>query len=156
MKTSFKCKMKVKAKTVKLEVDKFGKVEVESGIFPDTRHYAKNISAQGLYSVLLYGTKDGRIPGRNVLDFLTKFTEDNQKDFFEVYLRNLKDPKLAGIIIGKTINDKHKQLIYNFKSPANAFSTVKKKGFNDPLVDTGTLVRSIAYSINGKGRYGKG
>lgn len=155
-KGSFTVKLEAKADKVKNPKMKFTKLEIQSGIFSDTQHYAKNISAQKLYSVLLYGTKDGRIPSRNVLDFVNKYVQDNKKKYVNIYLKHKDDVKVSGNIIGTDINNKHKALIYGFKSPSNAPSTVKRKGFNDPLIDTGTLVKSIAFSINGKGRYGKG
>jgi hypothetical protein len=38
-----------------------------------------------------------------------------------------------------------KESIINFSFPPNAPSTIKKKGFNDPLVWTGKLTNSITY-----------
>ena len=153
---SFKAKLNVSVKKIEKPEIKFPVLTIESGIFSDTQHYAKNITAQNLYSVLLYGTKDGKIPSRNVLEFLNKYLEDNKEKYVGIYLKNDKDIMKAGNVIGLDINNKHKQLVYGFTSPGNAVSTIKGKGVNDPLIDTGTLVRSIAYSINNKGRYGKG
>ena len=153
---SFTVKLDIKTKEIRHSETKFPELKIQSGIFSDTRHYAKNITAQGLYSILLYGTKDGRIPGRNVLDFANKYIEDNKERFVEVYLKNKDDIQNAGQIIGTDINNKHKMLVYGFTSPSNAPSTIKRKGRNDPLVDTGMLVKSLAFSINGKGRHGKG
>ena len=155
-KGSFKLKCKVsvdKTKDIKL---RFPRLVIESGVFPDTKHYAKNISAQKLYGVLLYGSADGRIPSRNVLEFLNKYVEDNTEKFLSMYLESINDVYATGQKIGININNRHKALIYGVKSPSNAPSTIKKKGFNDPLIDRGVLVKSIAFSINGKGRFGKG
>lgn len=156
-KGSFTAKLKVSAGDIKNTNEvKFKPVEVESGIFPDTGHYAKNLTAQELYSVLLYGTSDGRIPSRNVLDFLQHYVEGNTESFIGMYLEKQGQWQPAGHLIGQDINNYHKSLIYGFASPGNALSTIAKKGRDDPLVDTGELVKSIAYSVNGKGRYGKG
>jgi len=155
-KGSFTVKLNVSASIKKETKIKLPLLVIKSGIFPDARHYAKNITAVNLYAVLLYGTRDGRIPSRNVLEFLNKYVEDNKNNFVGMYLKNRDDIMNAGTIIGTDINNKHKSLIYGFKSPGNAPSTIKQKGFNDPLIDTGTLVKSIAFSINGKGRYGRG
>lgn len=35
----------------------------------------------------------------------------------------------------------------NLKEPANAPSTIKRKGFDNPLIDTGAMVDSIAYKV---------
>lgn len=37
--------------------------------------------------------------------------------------------------------------IQAFREPPNAAATVKKKGFDKPLIDTGTLWRSIGYEV---------
>ena len=142
-KGSFTVKLNVSASIKKETKIKLPLLVIKSGIFPDARHYAKNITAVNLYAVLLYGTRDGRIPSRNVLEFLKKYVEDNKNNFVGMYLKNRDDIMNAGTIIGTDINNKHKSLIYGFKSPGNAPST-------------GTLVKSIAFSINGKGRYGRG
>ena len=105
---SFTVKLDIKTKEIRHSETKFPELKIQSGIFSDTRHYAKNITAQGLYSILLYGTKDGRIPGRNVLDFANKYIEDNKERFVEVYLKNKDDIQNAGQIIGTDINNKHK------------------------------------------------
>jgi len=38
----------------------------------------------------------------------------------------------------------------NLKSPANAPSTIKRKGSANPLIDTGQQRQSVTYSIGGK------
>ena len=69
-KGSFTVKLNVSASIKKETKIKLPLLVIKSGIFPDARHYAKNITAVNLYAVLLYGTRDGRIPSRNVLEFL--------------------------------------------------------------------------------------
>ena len=156
-KGSFTAKLNVKSGKIKnTKKTSFQKLEIQSGIFQDIGHYAKNVTAQELYSILLYGTKDGRIPSRNVLEFLQNYVENSKYNFVSMYLEKNGELQTAGHLIGQDINNYHKNLVYGFASPSNALSTVKKKGRNDPLVDTGELVKSITYSINGKGRYGKG
>jgi len=116
-KGSFTVKLNVSASIKKETKIKLPLLVIKSGIFPDARHYAKNITAVNLYAVLLYGTRDGRIPSRNVLEFLNKYVEDNKNNFVGMYLKNKDDIMNAGTIIGTDINNKHKALIYGFKSP---------------------------------------
>ena len=61
-KGSFTVKLNVSASIKKETKIKLPLLVIKSGIFPDARHYAKNITAVNLYAVLLYGTRDGRIP----------------------------------------------------------------------------------------------
>lgn len=50
-------------------------------------------------------------------------------------------------LLGENVKGQIIETIQQFKSPPNAPSTVKKKGFNKPLIDTGTLWRSIDYEV---------
>ncbi len=49
--------------------------------------------------------------------------------------------------LGDGVKGQLVQTIQNFREPSNATTTVKKKGFNKPLIDTGTLWRSIGYEV---------
>ena len=59
----------------------------------------------------------------------------------------------AGLMIGSDINQMHMKMIEAFSSPGNAQATIDDKGFDNPLINTGFLARSMFYSINGNGRY---
>lgn len=50
-------------------------------------------------------------------------------------------------LIGEKINDDLKTSIVNWQDPPNAQSTVDRKGFNDPLIDTGDMLRSTTYNV---------
>jgi hypothetical protein len=43
-----------------------------------------------------------------------------------------------------------KQAILDMDSPSNAPSTVRQKGFNDPLIETKTMLNSVAYRFETK------
>lgn len=50
--------------------------------------------------------------------------------------------------IGKTIASDLRQAIVKWSDPPNAASTIARKGKDNPLVDTGALVKSIVYKVN--------
>jgi hypothetical protein len=128
-------------------------LEVETGAFSDTKHYS-GMSTDYLYSILLYGTRDGRIPARNVLEFVQFYIENNIDRLTAIYVHNIfAGPEVVGHMVGSIINSEHVKLIHGFSSPGNAPSTIKQKGFDNPLIDTGELANQIFYSINGNGRY---
>lgn len=55
-------------------------------------------------------------------------------------------------LMGQLIEGEIKRTIINLRSPPNAKSTIRKKGSNNPLVDTGLLGGSIRYIVDtGKG-----
>jgi bacteriophage protein of unknown function (DUF646) len=50
-------------------------------------------------------------------------------------------------LIGEGVKGDIVETIQNFREPENAPSTVKKKGFNKPLIDTGDLWRAIQSEV---------
>ncbi|USA53866.1 hypothetical protein NDN13_01350 [Acinetobacter sp. C32I] len=55
-------------------------------------------------------------------------------------------PKVFALM-GEGIKDQLTQSIVEFSDPPNAPSTVRKKGFNKPLVETGTMQRATGWDI---------
>jgi hypothetical protein len=51
-------------------------------------------------------------------------------------------------MMGEEIKGELTESIRDFGSPANSESTVERKGFNDPLIDTGHMVNSITARVN--------
>lgn len=53
--------------------------------------------------------------------------------------------------MGTKMAEDIQQSIVGWQDPANAESTVKKKGFNKPLIDTGTMQRSVDFEVINNG-----
>jgi len=58
--------------------------------------------------------------------------------------------------IGTEASTKYKAMIERIKSPANSPATSKKKGFNNPMIETGHFKSNIAAKINGGRIVGRG
>lgn len=52
--------------------------------------------------------------------------------------------------IGKQLVEIMQKEILDWNSPPNSPVTVEKKGFNDPLIETGTLYDSVKFRISGR------
>lgn len=52
--------------------------------------------------------------------------------------------------IGKIAEKDLKEVIADWDTPPNSPRTIAEKGFNDPLVDTGTMLNSITYRVEKK------
>ena len=50
-------------------------------------------------------------------------------------------------LMGEGVKGQIVETIQDFREPPNATATVKQKGFDKPLIDTGTLWRSIDYEV---------
>lgn len=59
------------------------------------------------------------------------------------------DIKTALEMTGEVIQSDIQQSITETNSPPLAPSTVKKKGFDKPLIDTGEMQRAVAYRVDG-------
>ena len=53
--------------------------------------------------------------------------------------------KIMGVKIGEQLQES----IIDFKNPRNADSTVEGKGFDDPLIDSHNMLRSVEYQVSG-------
>ena len=49
-----------------------------------------------------------------------------------------------------------KETIEDIKSPGNKEATIKKKGFDNPMIDTGKFKKAASGKVNGTGTFGKG
>ena len=49
--------------------------------------------------------------------------------------------------LGKHLQESLQQEILDFAEPRNADTTIKLKGFNDPLIETGTMYDSVEYRV---------
>lgn len=50
-------------------------------------------------------------------------------------------------LMGQTIQEKLQEAIVDFSDPANAPSTIEKKGFDKPLIDTGHMKDSVTFKV---------
>ena len=144
---------------VKMEVVDFffpkEPLTIESGGFDDVDYYGRLASVADVYRIQINGARNSRgvvvIPARNPLPILEEFIRSSAQKYGIMY--GTKDLMTAGLMIGSDINAMHRKMIESFSSPGNAQATIKRKGFDNPLIDTGFLARSMFYSINGNGRY---
>lgn len=127
---------------------------IESGGFDDVDYYGRLASVADVYRIQINGARNSRgvvIPARNPLPILEEFIQSNVEKYALIY--GTKDLMSAGLMIGSDINGMHMKMIESFASPGNAQATIDYKGFDNPLINTGFLARSMFYSINGNGRY---
>ena len=92
-----------------------------------------------------YGTKTAPVRA------FFRTTVSNNKKNWVLSIQNLvkmHEPEKAMGLMGEHIKDQIVQSIIGWSEPPNAPYTVKKKGFNNPLIRTGQLSRSISYEVN--------
>ena len=50
-------------------------------------------------------------------------------------------------LMGEGIKDQLTKSIIDFDAPPNAKPTIRKKGFNNPLIETGLMQRATGYEV---------
>lgn len=94
-----------------------------------------------------YGTKTSPVRA------FFRTTVSDQKKNWVLSVQNLMkmhdDPKKVMGLIGEHMRGQIVQSINTWTDPPNAPYTAAMKGFNAPLRDTGQLMRSISFEVNG-------
>lgn len=82
--------------------------------------------------------------------FMRNAIEANSKNWsqqFKEAIKNTGSIDQALEILGEKVKEDIQDSIRNFSDPPNAKSTIKKKGFDAPLRDTGTLLNHVSYEV---------
>ena len=95
--------------------------------------------------------KSVTIPARHFLERTVSNFDGPRQEYVERKLDDLIDGTASAMSIlngiGELAVKQMRQEIARFKTPKNAPLTIRNKGKDDPLVDTGKLGDSIAYKI---------
>lgn len=93
-----------------------------------------------------YGT--ATIPPRPFFrNTIAEHKDEWPKQAAEMLEANGGDVRQTLELMGEGVKGQIVETIQDFREPPNAAATVKKKGFDKPLIDTGTLWRSIDYEV---------
>ena len=140
-----------------MELLAMNRQKIEVGTVTD--YAIRNFSAFGLSHVLDSGSSRG-VPGWN-------YNEKALKDFRErgrtLFLKGVNGIVKGGWSVSAMTNQigieaaaRYKAKIESIKSPPNAPSTIARKGFNNPMIETGRFKANIAARINGGRVVGRG
>lgn len=115
--------------------------QIEVGIltpisYPDGQKVAQ------IASVQIHGSKRDHIPPRNFIAATHDDLKKKQKKFIKEYVINyFRNKNTENLVeeLGITSANLLRSSIIEFKDPPNAPATIKRKGFDDPLIHTGLL-----------------
>lgn len=120
-------------------------VNLTVGIHEGENRSDDTISNAQLGAMLNYGTE--KIPAR---PWLVPGFKSGFQEYSEVIkdgLQDQLDPKIILDQVGLMAVGYVQEFVSDLKSPGNAESTISKKGFDNPLVETGNLRQSISYQL---------
>lgn len=66
----------------------------------------------------------------------------------ELLRENNLDVSIVAPLMGMLIKGQIQQTIKEFHDPPNAPSTIRKKGFDDPLIDSGDMMNFVDYNVD--------
>lgn len=133
-----------------LKTDKF----VTVGIHSDAgNHEDSGLTNASLGATLNYGTDHAgrnnkvKIPAR---PWLEPGVNSGLKDYNKLIKHDIKSRlSLSKVLdrLGLTAVSKIQKYMDDLKTPANALSTIKIKGFDNPLIRTGELKGTVTYKV---------
>jgi hypothetical protein len=106
-----------------------------------------NINMATLGAVLNFGTDDGHIPAR---PWLEPGVASGTKEYLQIISNGIKNGEsLESVLdtVGIVATGKVQEFMTELSSPANAASTIKAKGADNPLIDEGHLRASVTYQV---------
>jgi hypothetical protein len=129
-----------------------GDMRVLAGVPKGAGTYEDGLTLATIAAVNNFGSADGKIPARPVLEpAITKGAPQYQR-LAEVMLPKVLSGEMTMRILleqmGQLAEGHIKQEITDLKTPPNAPSTIKKKGSDNPLIDTSAFRQSIRYVID--------
>lgn len=98
-----------------------------------------------------FGTEN--IPERSFIragyDHNRKYIETQTEKLTEKVIEGVITPQTACELLGESMKGRIQKYAIALKQPPNGPKTIMAKGSSNPLVDTGQMVQSIAYKVNG-------
>ena len=129
-------------------------LQLNVGFFPEDRYDSENDNVPVAYIAEIQDKGYGPparpfMSGANGLTGVIR-SAPYRKDY-EQSLKRILDGKSSFTaeysLIGKALVEDTKEIIDDWSSPPNAALTVELKGFNDPLIETGTMRDAVKYKI---------
>lgn len=120
------------------------------GTEAQTKHPDSDLTLAEVAAVNEYGSDDGHIPERPAH---RNCAEDNQaeiaKNTQNAISAVLSGAKAQAVMdrLGVWYTGKVKQAIADFDTPPNAPATIRAKGANNPLIDTGRTRNSVTHVV---------
>jgi len=121
------------------------------GVPKSAGNYEDGVHTATVAAVQEFGSADGRIPERSFLRSGIADSEHGIRKLYEKMMPDVisKDLNIDVIqsLVGEFVVGNIVQKISEGIEPANAPSTIKRKGSSTPLIDTGHLRQSITYVL---------
>ena len=137
-------------KDIKKDLKRMHGASVVIGVLQNAKAYKDGTSQAEVAFHNEYGTSKG-VPERSFIrttadENKAKYAKRMKKEVQAVFdgKQSVRD---ALTRVGLLAQGHVRKKIKDIKTPPNAASTIKKKGSSNPLIDTGSLIRSIDFEV---------
>ncbi|BBG58505.1 hypothetical protein [Providencia rustigianii] len=131
-----------------------GNLELRAGIL-DKQAYPSNEDGSGGEFVATvaykqeFGEPSENIPSRPFFRHAISVNKDKWSAIIAKGFRSYDgDGVMALRSAGEEVIDDLRESVRTWSTPPNSKETVDRKGFNNPLIDTGQLMNSFSYEVN--------
>ena len=101
-----------------------------------------------LAQILEFGSRSAGIPPRHfVKGSITPHQANEEAEKIVSAVTDLEDPDSAMVKAGKRFAERIRDRIYSGGFTANAAATIRKKGFDHPLVESSLLADAVGYQL---------
>lgn len=125
--------------------------ELRVGIFGDALDADGRLTLAELLAIQEFGTRNGHVPARPALQITAFREEDKWVGLFGEMLRKSFNGKVnfaeEMARIGEVMAADVKRTIAYMVPPENKPDTVRKKGFDHPLIETQTMQNAMTYKL---------
>lgn len=136
-------------------LEAFGKTNFNNSIMQvgivEDQFYEDGTSLMDVVLWNEFGTDDGHVPERAALRTAVKKAAPGLAKLGAQQAKLMLQGKLrfdvAARRLAKILRDEMIGSVERWKKPPNAPSTIERKGFDDPLIETGLYINSISYKL---------
>jgi phage gpG-like protein len=138
-------------KEFKKLLKKFQSVDILVGIPEDAIPYPDGTGTAMVAAVHEFGAPSINVPERS---FLRSTIDEKRADYIDLFIKGFNkalegsmEPKKVFSLIGLQAQTDVQKKIQTISKPALKKATIKAKGSEKPLIDTGHLLQSIRYEV---------
>ena len=135
---------KLRSHLIKASNNKTATVKV--GFLDGSTFYENGQNVPTVASFNEFGTT--KSPARPFFSASVIQSENETRRIVKKGLKKKQDNKQTLSELGKSLQEAIQLNIVDWSEPPNAPSTVARKGFNDPLIETGKMFDSVEYKVS--------
>lgn len=122
---------------------------LEGAVYPTNDDGSRGENVANVAYKQEYGSPSENIPSRPFFRYAISMNKQKWSGILSNGFQHYDgDLELAMRATGKEIIDDLRESVRAWSSPPNSKETVDRKGFNNPLIDTGQLMNSFAYEVS--------